>query len=56
MNRWGQVVFHSEDIATGWDGTINGANAPVGSYVYKMTFVDDINQTVEKSGTFMLLR
>jgi gliding motility-associated-like protein len=56
MNRWGEVVFHSEDIANGWDGTINGMNAPVGSYVYKMTFVDDINQTVEKSGTFMLLR
>ncbi|MCF2499912.1 T9SS type B sorting domain-containing protein [Dyadobacter chenhuakuii] len=56
MNRWGQVVFHSNDIASGWDGTINGANAPEGSYVYKMTFVDDINQTVEKSGTFMLLR
>ncbi|MCE7062580.1 gliding motility-associated C-terminal domain-containing protein [Dyadobacter sp. CY343] len=56
MNRWGQVVFHSEDINTGWDGTIKGENAPVGSYVYKMTFVDDINQTVEKSGTFMLLR
>lgn len=56
LNRWGEVVFHSEDIANGWDGTINGTNAPVGSYVYKMTFVDDINQTVEKSGTFMLLR
>lgn len=56
MNRWGEVVFHSDDIATGWDGTINGANAPVGSYIYKMTFVDDINQTFEKSGTFMLLR
>jgi gliding motility-associated-like protein len=56
MNRWGEVVFHSEDISVGWDGTINGMHAPVGSYVYKMTFVDDINQTVEKSGTFMLLR
>ncbi|MCE6989037.1 gliding motility-associated C-terminal domain-containing protein [Dyadobacter sp. CY323] len=56
MNRWGEVVFHSEDIAVGWDGMVNGMNAPVGSYVYKMTFVDDINQTVEKSGTFMLLR
>ncbi|NIJ55918.1 T9SS type B sorting domain-containing protein [Dyadobacter arcticus] len=56
LNRWGEVVFHSDDIANGWNGTINGANAPVGSYIYKMTFVDDINQTVEKSGTFMLLR
>lgn len=56
MNRWGVVVFHSNDIAKGWDGTFEGTNAPVGYYYYKMTFVDDINQTVEKSGTFMLLR
>jgi gliding motility-associated-like protein len=56
MNRWGVVVFHSDDIAKGWDGTVEGTNAPVGYYYYKMTFVDDINQTVEKSGTFMLLR
>lgn len=56
MNRWGVVVFHSDDIARGWDGTVSGTNAPVGYYYYKMTFVDDINQTVEKSGTFMLLR
>lgn len=56
MNRWGVVVFHSDDIAKGWDGTVSGTNAPVGYYYYKMTFVDDINQTVEKSGTFMLLR
>ncbi|GGM72760.1 hypothetical protein GCM10010967_00310 [Dyadobacter beijingensis] len=56
MNRWGVVVFHSDDIAKGWDGTVEGTNAPVGYYYYKMTFVDDIDQTVEKSGTFMLLR
>jgi len=56
MNRWGEVVFHSDDISNSWDGTINGENAPVGYYVYKMIFVDDIDQTVEKNGTFMLLR
>lgn len=56
MNRWGVVVFRSDDIAKGWDGTFEGTSAPVGYYYYKMTFVDDINQTVEKSGTFMLLR
>lgn len=56
MNRWGVVVFHSDDIAKGWDGMVDGTNAPVGYYYYKMTFVDDIDQTVEKSGTFMLLR
>jgi gliding motility-associated-like protein len=56
MNRWGEVVFHSDDISNSWDGTIKGENAPVGYYIYKVIFVDDIDQTVEKNGTFMLLR
>lgn len=56
FNRWGNVVFHSDDINKGWDGTINGANAPAGSYAYKLKAVDIINQAVEKKGTFMLLR
>jgi len=56
LNRWGETVFHSDDITVGWDGNINGENAPVGFYVYKVSFVDDINQKVDKSGTFMLLR
>lgn len=56
LNRWGETVFHSDDITVGWDGNIKGENAPVGFYVYKVSFVDDINQKVDKSGTFMLLR
>jgi gliding motility-associated-like protein len=56
MNRWGNVVFHTSNLAEGWDGKINGAEAAVGSYVYKIVFVDDIDQKVEKRGTFMLLR
>lgn len=56
FNRWGEVIFRSGTLSDGWDGKINGANAPTGSYIYKVTFTDEINQTVEKSGTFMLLR
>jgi gliding motility-associated-like protein len=56
MNRWGNVVFHTSNLAEGWDGKINGTSAAVGSYVYKIVFVDDIDQKVEKRGTFMLLR
>jgi gliding motility-associated-like protein len=56
MNRWGNVVFHTSNLAEGWDGKIDGVNAAVGSYVYKIVFVDDIDQKVEKRGTFMLLR
>ncbi len=33
-NRWGEVVFTSNDINTGWDGTHNNYDAPVGTYYY----------------------
>ncbi|WP_025763012.1 T9SS type B sorting domain-containing protein [Dyadobacter tibetensis] len=56
FNKWGKVVFHTTDIQDGWDGRIQGEDAPIGSYVYKITVVDILNQEVSKTGTFMLLR
>jgi len=37
-NRWGQLVFESEDISKGWDGTFNGQMAPQGTYVYRVDY------------------
>jgi gliding motility-associated-like protein len=56
FNRWGAVVFHTADQATGWNGKFVDKDAAVGSYIYKITFRDELDQQVEKSGTFMLLR
>lgn len=33
-NRWGHLVYKSNDPAKGWDGTINGRPAAVGAYYY----------------------
>ena len=33
-NRWGKLVYKSNDPAKGWDGTINGRPAAVGAYYY----------------------
>ncbi|GAB4278770.1 MAG: hypothetical protein Kow0068_02550 [Marinilabiliales bacterium] len=34
-NRWGDMVFSSDSYYSNpWDGTINGKNAPLGSYIY----------------------
>jgi gliding motility-associated-like protein len=41
--RWGQIIFHSDDIKKGWNGMVNGVRAPVGYYVYKLTVVDIID-------------
>ena len=33
-NRWGKLVYESDDPSKGWDGTIGGRNAAEGAYFY----------------------
>jgi gliding motility-associated-like protein len=37
-NRWGQLVFESEDISKGWDGTYNGSKATQDTYVWTIDY------------------
>ncbi|MCB0637136.1 MAG: gliding motility-associated C-terminal domain-containing protein, partial [Lewinella sp.] len=37
-NRWGQLIFESNDPQDRWDGTRNGENAPSDVYLYRMQF------------------
>ena len=34
FNRWGQLIFESNDDKKGWDGKVNGEEAPTGTYFY----------------------
>ncbi len=34
FNRWGQMVYTSNEVAVGWDGTYEGEDEGVGTYVY----------------------
>ena len=40
-NRWGEIVFKTTDVnemrTSGWDGTSNGQQQPVGTYVWTMS-------------------
>lgn len=56
FNRWGQVVFRSEDLADSWDGNIDGKMAPAGYYIYKAEITDSKQKPFSKSGTFLLVR
>jgi gliding motility-associated-like protein len=55
-NRWGELVFESNDINIGWDGYYRGQLSQQDVYVYKMwiRFVDD--KEVEKRGDLTLFR
>ncbi|MEE1943797.1 putative Ig domain-containing protein [Pedobacter sp. KR3-3] len=55
-NQWGQFLFESNSLTTGWDGRFNGTMQPNGVYVYTIavTFADGTTKTYK--GTITLLR
>ena len=55
-NRWGQLMFRSNDLDNGWDGTYKGKPQNMDTYAYyvKVKFYND--QIVDKKGTITLLR
>ena len=57
FNRWGQMVYKSNDLSNGWDGTFKGKNLPTGTFVYKIkTSKYGVEQKLVKSGTIALVR
>jgi gliding motility-associated-like protein len=56
-NRWGELVFESDDINFGWDGTYKGTNQEMEVYVYtlKAKFKNGTESGLRK-GNITLLR
>jgi gliding motility-associated-like protein len=55
FDRWGNRVFSTTNIGTGWDGTVAGRRAGAGVYVYVITG-KDLKGSVTAKGTVILVR
>jgi gliding motility-associated-like protein len=59
-NRWGELVYETNDYTAGWDGFVKGSLAPSGVYAYIISFEVPgyINVTVKSPvrGSVTLLR
>ena len=58
-NRWGEVIFESNNLEVGWDGTygLSGINVAAGSYTYKINIKvpqNDLKMTI--TGHINLIR
>lgn len=56
FNRWGEVIFYSEDINKGWDGNYLSKRMPEGSYTFKIEFDAEDGPGKSEVGNFVLLR
>jgi gliding motility-associated-like protein len=54
-DQWGTKVFSTENISTGWDGTINGKQQATGVYVYIIKGTNEKGSVFLK-GNFILIR
>ncbi len=56
FNRFGQLVFDSNNFEKGWDGTFNGRKAEMGTYFWVLGVTDRFGQESMIKGDVTLIR
>jgi gliding motility-associated-like protein len=55
-NRWGQLVFETNDWLKGWDGRLRGIPQPIDNYVWAIKGYDITGKEVMARGNLLLVR
>jgi gliding motility-associated-like protein len=55
-NRWGQVMFTSNNMSRGWDGTVNRIQQSIGGYVWVIEYTSKTGKHYSIHGTVTLIR
>lgn len=56
FNRWGELLFESDDLHKGWDGFFKGVLSQTETYVWRIKYEDVRRQPKEMYGTVSLIR
>ena len=56
FNKWGQLIYETDDIDNGWDGRFDGKLAPQGVYVWTATGKFESGKEYSKSGQVLIIR
>lgn len=55
-DRWGLMIYYTDDMSKGWNGTYMGENSPVDVYVYQIHFRDSRKRGHTRTGHVSLIR
>ncbi len=56
FNRFGELVFQTDHIGDGWDGTYKGKDADIGTYFWVLSVTDRFGKDELQKGDVTLLR
>ncbi len=55
-DRWGQLIFTSNNIDIGWNGQYQNKDAEQGTYIYALSYKDFLGNAYKKTGSLSLIR
>ncbi|GGB82694.1 T9SS type B sorting domain-containing protein [Dyadobacter sediminis] len=55
-NRWGEVVFYTNQLGQGWDGSFKGSKPIGGYYVWEIEGTAEDGKKIRKKGSVLLIR
>jgi len=55
FDRWGELLYQTNKMETGWDGKYKGSMLPKGIYIYYIYFTDVLKTEHYRSGTVTIL-
>ncbi|MBA2407986.1 MAG: gliding motility-associated C-terminal domain-containing protein [Chitinophagales bacterium] len=56
FNRWGQMIFETNDLTMGWDGNYKNIKCPIDVYVYSILALKQSGDALHLSGNVTLIR
>jgi len=56
FDRWGNQIFHTDDIYKGWDGTYKGTMCSDDVFIYRIVVIDNKSAKHTKTGHVTLLK
>ena len=56
FDRWGKLIFQSDHVNNGWDGTYKGQQAEAGVYMYSIKMKLVSGEEVNQKGDVTLIR
>ncbi|MCU0448388.1 MAG: gliding motility-associated C-terminal domain-containing protein [Bernardetiaceae bacterium] len=56
FNRWGELIYFSEDLNARWNGEFNGKMVPAGEYAYVITGQDTQGRAITNKGILTVVK
>ena len=56
FDRWGQLVYQTNEFGKGWDGVYKGTRQPMESYLWIAEGIDVYGKAIKRTGSSILVR